>query len=103
MRLSPCFGGGICFGAEGRRNLGDAEDIAEWLQGLGLGQCAPAVAENAIRWDVLSKLTADDLKEIGVAAVGDRRRLLEAIALLGGGACRPPRRQPLSARPSDGS
>jgi len=29
---------------------------------------------------------AIDLKEIGVAAVGDRRRLLEAIASLGGGA-----------------
>ena len=61
-------------------------DIAKWLQGLGLGQYAPAFAENAIRWDVLPKLTADDLKEIGVAAVGDRRRLLEAIASLEGGA-----------------
>ena len=73
-------------GAGGRRNLGDAVDIAEWLQGLGLGQYAPAFAENAIHWDVLPKLTADDLKEIGVAAAGDRRRLLEAIASLGGGA-----------------
>jgi class 3 adenylate cyclase/tetratricopeptide (TPR) repeat protein len=71
-------------GAGGRRNFGDAVDIAEWLQGLGLGQYAPAFAENAIHWDVLPKLTADDLKEIGVAAVGDRRRLLEAIASLGG-------------------
>jgi class 3 adenylate cyclase/predicted ATPase len=71
-------------GAGGRRNLGDAVEIAEWLRGLGLGQYAPAFAENAIHWDVLPKLTADDLKEIGVAAVGDRRRLLEAIASLGG-------------------
>jgi class 3 adenylate cyclase len=60
-------------------------DIAEWLRSLGLGQYAPPFAENAIDWDVLPKLTADDLKEIGVAAVGDRRRLLEAIASLGGG------------------
>ena len=73
---------------------------------LDLGQHAPAFAENAIHWDVLPKLTADDLKGIGVAAVGDRRRLLEAIASLGGGAlpaaswrCR----QPFSARPSDGN
>src|ERR1700756_5626316 len=73
-------------GAGGRRNLGDAVDIAEWLQGLGLGQYAPAFAKNAIHWDVLPKLTAADLKEIGVAAVGDRRRLLEAIASLGGSA-----------------
>jgi hypothetical protein len=57
-------------------------DIAEWLRALGLGQYAPAYAENAVHWDVLPKLTADDLREIGVATVGDRRRLLEAIASL---------------------
>jgi class 3 adenylate cyclase len=60
-------------------------EIAEWLRSLNLGQYAPAFAENAIHWDVLPKLTADDLKEIGVAAVGDRRRLLEAIVSLEGG------------------
>jgi hypothetical protein len=57
-------------------------DIAERLQGLGLGRYAPALAENAINWGVLPELTADDLKVIGVAAVGDRRRLLPAIAAL---------------------
>ena len=34
--------------------------------------------------DVLPQLTADDLKDIGVSAVGDRRRLLAAIAALSG-------------------
>jgi len=58
-------------------------DIAEWLRGLGLGQYAQAFMENAIGWDVLPKLTANDLREIGITAVGDRRRLLEAIATLG--------------------
>ena len=57
-------------------------EIAEWLHSLGLGQYALAFAENAVQWDVLPKLTGDDLKDIGVVAVGDRRRLLEAIALL---------------------
>jgi class 3 adenylate cyclase len=61
-------------------------DIAEWLRGLGLGKYAPAFAENAINWDVLPELTADDLKEIGVPAVGDRRRLLAGIATLRGSA-----------------
>jgi class 3 adenylate cyclase/predicted ATPase len=60
-------------------------DIADWLRGLGLEKYAPAFDENAINWDVLSELTTDDLKEIGVAAVGDRRRLLAAIAALGEG------------------
>src|SRR5215471_1948193 len=57
-------------------------DIGEWLRGLGLEQYAPAFANNAIGWDVLPKLTAEDLKEIGTTAVGDRRRLLDAIAAL---------------------
>ena len=57
-------------------------DIAEWLKGLGLGRYTSAFAENAVRWDVLPRLTADDLREIGVTAVGDRRRLLDAIARL---------------------
>jgi class 3 adenylate cyclase/predicted ATPase len=58
-------------------------DIADWLRGLGLEKYALAFKENAIKWDVLSELTTDDLKEIGVAALGDRRRLLAAIAALG--------------------
>lgn len=59
-----------------------AIDIAEWLHGLGLARYARAFAENAIDWEVLPKLTSDDLREIGVATVGDRRKLLEAIATL---------------------
>src|SRR5271157_2173421 len=39
---------------------------------------------NKIDEGVLSQLTADDLKDIGVSAVGDRRRLLAAIAGLTG-------------------
>jgi class 3 adenylate cyclase/predicted ATPase len=61
-------------------------DIVDWLRELGLEKYAPAFDENAINWDVLSGLTTDDLKEIGVAALGDRRRLLAAIAALGEGA-----------------
>jgi class 3 adenylate cyclase len=66
--------------------LEDAVDIADWLRGLGLEKYTPAFDENAINWDVLSGLTTDDLKEIGVAALGARRRLLAAIAALGGDA-----------------
>jgi class 3 adenylate cyclase len=58
-------------------------EIAEWLHRLGLARYWEAFAENAIDWEVLPKLTSDDLKEIGVAAVGHRRKLLEAIATLG--------------------
>src|SRR5215472_4192847 len=68
------------------RRKGDAVDIADWLRRLGLEKYVPAFDENAINWDVLSELTTDDLKEMGVAPVGDRRRLLAAIAALGEGA-----------------
>src|SRR6516225_1909270 len=58
-------------------------DIEAWLQGLGLERYAPAFRDNEIDWEVLPKLTSEDLREIGVAAVGHRRKLLGAIAALG--------------------
>ena len=57
-------------------------DIAAWLRGLGLGLYEVDFRDNEIDWAVLPKLTADDLKDIGVTAVGHRRKLLEAIAQL---------------------
>jgi class 3 adenylate cyclase/tetratricopeptide (TPR) repeat protein len=38
--------------------------------------------ENAIDADVLRRLTADDLKELGITSVGHRRKLLDALAEL---------------------
>src|SRR5438067_11391400 len=58
-------------------------DIAAWLQGLGLERYVPAFRDNEIDWGVLPKLTSEDLREIGVAAIGHRRKLLDAIAALG--------------------
>lgn len=55
-------------------------DVAEWLQGLGLGQYASTFAENDIDLTVLPTLTDADLKELGVGSLGHRRRLLAAIA-----------------------
>jgi class 3 adenylate cyclase/predicted ATPase len=58
-------------------------DVAAWLQALGLERYAPAFRDNEIDWEVLPKLTSEDLREIGVAAIGHRRKLLDAIAALG--------------------
>ena len=58
-------------------------DVGDWLRSLDLGQYEAAFRDNAIDSAVLPKLTADDLKEIGVVAVGHRRRLLDGIAALG--------------------
>jgi class 3 adenylate cyclase/tetratricopeptide (TPR) repeat protein len=57
-------------------------DIREWLQGLELERYAEAFSANEIDAQILPKLTAEDLKDLGVALVGHRRKLLEAIATL---------------------
>src|SRR6201988_3434392 len=56
--------------------------VAEWLRGLGLEQYAPAFRDNHVDGEVLHGLTAEDLRELGVASIGHRRRLLDAIARL---------------------
>jgi class 3 adenylate cyclase/tetratricopeptide (TPR) repeat protein len=57
-------------------------DIGQWLRGLGLQSYEQAFRDNGIDFDVLLRLTADDLKEIGVLAVGHRRKILDAISEL---------------------
>jgi class 3 adenylate cyclase/tetratricopeptide (TPR) repeat protein len=61
-------------------------DVVAWLRGLGLEQYEPAFRDNGIDAEVLPNLTAEDLRDIGVAMVGDRRKLLEAIVALRKGA-----------------
>jgi class 3 adenylate cyclase len=57
------------------------QQVAEWLEKLGLGRYAQRFAENDISISVLPDLTDQDLKEIGVS-LGHRRQLLRAIAEL---------------------
>jgi class 3 adenylate cyclase/predicted negative regulator of RcsB-dependent stress response len=64
------------------------EDIGGWLRGLGLERYEQAFRENEIDLRDLPELTAEDLKELGVAAIGHRRLLLKAIADLAAGAGR---------------
>jgi class 3 adenylate cyclase/tetratricopeptide (TPR) repeat protein len=68
-------------------------DVGEWLRGLGLAEYEEKFRDHKIDGKVLASLTADDLRDIGVSAVGDRRRLLDAISLLSGA-------QPLTDRPA---
>jgi len=57
-------------------------DVAAWLHGLGLQQYESVFRDNDIDSAVLSRLTAEDLKDLGITSVGHRRRLLGAIAAL---------------------
>ena len=63
-------------------------DVGEWLRDLGLGQYEEKFRDNKINAALLTRLTNDDLKDIGVSALGDRLQLLDAIAALA--SARPP-------------
>ena len=80
------------------------QQVADWLQKLGLGQYALRFAENDIDFAVLFDLTDQDLKELGVASLGHRRRLLRAISELNDakkGAAQPPSAAEASSVPHD--
>src|SRR4029077_949753 len=57
-------------------------DVVVWLRSLGLGKYEAVFRENDIDETILPNLTAEDLKELGVASLGHRRKLLDAIAAL---------------------
>jgi class 3 adenylate cyclase len=57
-------------------------DLGGWLRSLGLEQYEAVFRENEIDETVLPNLTAADLKELGIAALGHRRKFLDAIAAL---------------------
>ncbi|MFB9265049.1 AAA family ATPase [Bradyrhizobium erythrophlei] len=71
-------------------------DVGGWLRRLGLEQYEASFRENKIDDTVLPRLTAEDLKDLGVGFVGDRRKLLDAIAALRAEASAP---TPLSDAP----
>src|SRR5262252_1727692 len=57
------------------------QQIAKWLEKLGLPEYAQRFAENDIDWSVLRYLTDQDLKELGVS-LGHRRKMLASVAEL---------------------
>ena len=61
-----------------------SDEIATWLDGLGLAQYATVFAENAIDLDILPDVTEADLEKLGVA-LGHRKRILRAITALTSG------------------
>ena len=58
-----------------------AEDIARWLDRLGLGQYAQAFAENDIDLEILPHLVDEDLERLGLS-LGHMRKLQVAIKTL---------------------
>ena len=58
-------------------------NVAEWLVSLGMGEHAAAFAQNGVDGGLLADLTNDDLKDLGVLRLVDRKRILAAIEQLG--------------------
>jgi class 3 adenylate cyclase/predicted ATPase len=58
------------------------QELADWLEKLGMSEYAERFAENRIDLSVLPDLTDQDLEKLGVV-LGDRRKMLRAIGELG--------------------
>lgn len=54
--------------------------VHDWLESLGLGEYADAMSAHHIDDWALAQLDEADLREIGVISVGNRKRLMAAIA-----------------------
>ena len=59
-------------------------EVEEWLEKLGLSEYAQRFAENNIDFSVLTDLNDLDLKELGIASLGHRRKMLRAIGEFAG-------------------
>ena len=55
--------------------------VNRWLEEIGLGEHAESFVENDIDFDLLTRLSTEELKELGLS-VGHRRRFLDAVAKL---------------------
>ncbi len=56
--------------------------VKNWLRELGLADYVGAFEENGVDAALLPELTNEDLKDLGITRLSDRKRLLKAIAEL---------------------
>ncbi|XP_062203557.1 uncharacterized protein LOC133905807 [Phragmites australis] len=72
---------------EEEEEAAEVVDVAGWLRGMGMERYAAAFEAHEVDAEVLPCLTMDDLRDMGIGAVGARRKLFCAIQRLP-----PPRR-----------
>ncbi|OMO93758.1 hypothetical protein COLO4_16694 [Corchorus olitorius] len=63
----------------------EEDGVRIWLNSLGLGRYAPVFEIHEVDDEVLPLLTLEDLKDMGINAVGSRRKMFCAIQKLGKG------------------
>ena len=56
------------------------QQITDWLEKLGMSEYAQRFADNDIDFSILGDLTDQHLKDLGVASLGHRLKILRAIA-----------------------
>ncbi|KAI8988852.1 hypothetical protein BDB01DRAFT_783364 [Pilobolus umbonatus] len=57
----------------------DMDQVAEWLNSVGLGSVASNFIDQEITGDILLDLNVDTLKELGIATFGKRYKIMQAI------------------------
>lgn len=57
-------------------------DVAAWLDELGMEQYAESFEENEICGSHLTEMTKDDLRELGIARLGHRLTIINALMKL---------------------
>ncbi|KAK4395549.1 hypothetical protein Sango_1709200 [Sesamum angolense] len=74
-------------GDEGRTGEGesyrDRDGVRVWLNQLGLDKYAPLFEVHEVDDEVLPFLTLEDLKDMGINAVGSRRKMFSSIQKIG--------------------
>ncbi len=63
------------------RTVQMSDGVTRWLEEVGLGEHAESFVENDIDFDLLIRLSAAELKELGLS-IGHRRRFLDSVANL---------------------
>jgi class 3 adenylate cyclase len=76
------------------------QQIADWLEKLGMSEYAQRFAENRIDLSVLPDLTDEHLKDLGIA-LGDRLKMLRAIRELSGAVLAAPQPAFTEPKPQD--
>lgn len=62
----------------------DSAKVASWLKRIGLSQFEVPFVENEITGDILPILGVEELREMGVRAIGPRMYLLKGLKKLKG-------------------
>ena len=63
---------------------GAGNDLIPWLEGLGLGKYTRVFVRQEVDFETLVELSVDDLREMGITALGPRKKLVAAISSLRG-------------------